>query len=294
MSFINSQITALDPRPKFAIFLGDMVRGAFPKASPPAPYDYPIADNRLNVWKSFMQQGMDGIPVYTTVGNNDLYGGTGWTEYTLQGQYQTIFSDMPDNGPTNYKKLAYSFEYGSGDERSLFVVLDGFGFANGGAYQWDNGYDTEQIEWFRALASSSTEPHKFLFTNGPVLSPEGWPVGALYPVTHDGSSNSEIWYLAKKYNFDMFYCAHEHLYSRWNFQPRSDQLLIQTIKAGVGAAIDNPTLMKASVQQAHVFWGFNYVVLDIQGSNVIHHAYKLVSSGSSYVSQNLDKVLLIK
>ncbi len=292
LSFINSQIVALDPRPEFVIFLGDMVRGCFPK-SDPSPYV--LADNTLNVWKSFMTQTLNGIPFYTVVGNNDLYGRTGWTEYVLQGQYQSIFSNMPNNGPTNYKKLVYSFEYGSGDERTLFVILDGFGFANVGAYQWDNGYDTEQIDWFREQARSSTASHKFVFTHGPAFSPEGWPVGALYPVTTRGTSTYAIRDIAKTYKFDMFYCAHEHLYSRWNPQPSSSQLLIQTITAGAGAAIDNPSFMKAPVKQAHVFWGYNFVVLDIEDSNVIHHAYKVVpNSNSGYVAANLDKVLLIK
>jgi hypothetical protein len=200
---------------------------------------------------------------------------------------------MPNNGPTNYKKLAYSFEHGSGSERTLFVILDGFGFANDGAYQWDNGYDTEQIDWFREQARSSTAPHKFLFTHGPAFSPEGWPVGALYPVTTSGNSTYIIWDIAKKYKFDMFYCAHEHLYSRWNPQPSAAQYFIQTISAGAGALIDNPAFMKASVSQAHVFWGFNFVVLDID-TNVVHHAYKVVSnSNSDYESQNLDKVLVV-
>lgn len=279
LSFINSQITTLNPSPEFAIFLGDMVNGA---ASYPLPYTH----NNLTDFKSFMEQTLSGIPFYTVVGNNDLYGGTGWTEYGLQAQYQSIFSNMPDNGPTNYKKLVYSFEYGSGDERSLFVILDGFGFYDGGAGHFDNGYDAEQIEWFRTQARSSTAPHKFLLTHGPAFSPEGWPVP---------DSAREMWRIAQDNKFDMFYCAHEHLYSRWNPQPSSQPQFIQTITAGAGALIDSPSLIKVNVQQAHILWGFNFVVLDVQHANVIHHAYKVVSNANSgFVAQNLDKVILIK
>ena len=39
-----------------------------------------------------------------------------------QQDFQTVFSDMPQNGPPGYESLAYSFTYGN----SFFLIFDTF------------------------------------------------------------------------------------------------------------------------------------------------------------------------
>ena len=122
LGFINSQITQLNPRPDFVLFGGDMV---YAGSNVGKTVFY------LPVWKTFMDSTMDGIPYYTAVGNRDLYPGVWPEDKDLQISYVTTFSFLPSNGPTSptdYTKLVYSFEFGSGADRSLFVVLDAYGF----------------------------------------------------------------------------------------------------------------------------------------------------------------------
>ena len=78
LGFINSQVSGLHPKPKFALFIGDMVNQAWTS-------DY--THNNLLNWKAFMKEGLGNIPLYVAVGNTDLYGSTGWTEYPLQDQF---------------------------------------------------------------------------------------------------------------------------------------------------------------------------------------------------------------
>ncbi len=196
--------------------------------------------NNLLDWQAFMKEGLEDIPLYVAIGNTDLYGTTGWTEYPLQAQYQDVFKSLPNNGPPHYKKLAYSFEYGKGSKRSLFVILDSFGFFNdqGNWTNFDNGYDNEQIKWFANKAKGSTAKHKFTLTHGPAFSVEGFPVQ---------DSVRTIWNIMEKTGFEMFYCGHEHIFSRWTIgkkeYPESIRKMTQTIVGSAGATPDNPPPM---------------------------------------------------
>lgn len=281
LGYINSQVVALDPLPDFVLFLGDMVnRGV----------NTTYTQSYLSDWLAFMQAGLGSIPIYTAVGNTDLYGNTGWIEYPVQAFYQAVFSYLPDNGPTNYKKLAYSFEYGQGQDRSLFVVLDAFGFVNQGGV-WvglDNAYAPEQINWFAQQAAASTAPLKFLLTHGPAFSVEGFPVD---------SSVTTIWSIMLENNFNMFYCGHEHIFSRWlrsvTQTSTHRSAFIQTIVGSAGATPDNPANVKVDPQQAHIYSGYTFVVVDVENGNFVQHAYKVVPTGSSFITQNLDELVSI-
>ncbi len=279
LGYINSQVVALNP--DFVFFLGDMVNRA---VTP----DY--SHSNLVDWLAFMRSTLGTIPLYTAVGNSDLYGNTGWIEYPLQGVYQSVFSFLPNNGPTNYKQLAYSFEFGQGKDRSLFVVLDAFGFTNiqGTWVGFDNGYDTEQINWFEQQASSSTAPNKFVLTHGPAFSVEGFPVQ---------SSVNDVWNIVQTFNFDMFYCAHEHIYSRWatgsTVLSGGIRKLMQVIVGSSGAPLDNPANVVVNPQQAHIYSGYTFVVVDVNNGTFVQRAYKVLSDGSGgFITQNLDNLII--
>lgn len=281
LGYINSQIVALDPLPDFVFFLGDMVnRGV----------NTTYTHSYLTDWLAFMQSGLGRIPIYTAVGNTDLYGNTGWIEYPVQAFYQAVFSYLPDNGPTNYKKLAYSFEYGQGQDHSFFVVLDAFGFVNQGGVLvgLDNAYAPEQINWFEQQAAASTAPHKFLLTHGPAFSIEGFPVD---------SSVITIWSIMRQNNFDMFYCGHEHIYSRWlrgvTESPTHRRAFIQNIVGSAGATPDNPLNVKVDPQQAHIYSGYTFVVVDVENGNFMQRAYKVVPTESGFITQYLDELVSI-
>ena len=236
---INAQIAKLDPKPDFAIFLGDCV---YPGWAP----NY--VHNNLTDWKQFMRQGLGQIPFYVVVGNNDLYGNTGWTEFPLQTEFQHTFEECPSNGPHKYHHLSYAFEHGKGKERSLFIALDSFGFyqQNSKLTNFDNGVDHEQLKWFAKKARDNKAHFKFVFSHGPAFSIEGWPVGP---------SIKKIWDLMGKNHFQAFYSAHEHIFSRWNITkkvyPKARRTMVQTIVGSAGSPLDDISLVKVNFHQGN-------------------------------------------
>lgn len=283
LGYITSEVAHLSPRPAFVVFMGDMVNRAV---------DTTYTHNYLNDWKVFMENLLGDIPLYVAVGNSDLYGNTGWTEYPLQAVYQETFDSLPDNGPIDYKKLAYSFEYGTGKERALFVVMDAFGFykSHGNWENFDNGFDDEQITWFYDVATSSTAPHKFAFSHGPAFSTEGYPVGA---------SVRPVWDIMLAEAFDLFYCGHEHLFTRWmidrSVYPEASRNLIQTLLGSAGAPLDPISKVKVDPKKAHAHAVYTYAVVDVDGDTVVQRVYAVIPDGvGGFVTQNLDNVILKK
>lgn len=266
LGFINSQIAQLDPLPEFAIFVGDMVNRTLSPTT---------GANNLADWKAFMTSTLEGIPFYVAVGNTDLYGDTGWTEFPMQAVYQETFNEMPDNGPPNYKKLAYFFEYGQGNERTLFTVLDSFGFFEQDCQEvnFDNGFDSEQLAWFYQISAASKAYHKFGFSHGPAFSIEGFPVK---------DSVKVAWNLMEEFNYDLFYCGHEHIYSRWaigkDVYPLAIRKLTQTIVGSAGAVPDPISNVKVNLEKAHVYSGYTYVVVDVHDKNVTQRSYAVVTN----------------
>lgn len=283
LGFINTQITHLNPRPAFVLFAGDMVY---------AGSDAGFTHNYLIDWKNFMDSTMDKIPYYPAIGNRDLYKGAWPPSQDLLTYYRTAFSFLPDNGPsspTDYTKLVYSFEYGSGSERSLFVVLDAYGWGKDEDpnINFDNGYDSEQISWFAAQATSSAN-HKFVISHAPAFSPEGWPVDR---------SAKQIWEYMEQYGFDAFYCGHEHIYARWNIDQNAYlptfQKITQIVTGDAGAFPDNPNTFKAS-SSTPIYFGYNFVVVDVDGNTIQQRAYKVIKKDDgSYYMEPLDTIISI-
>lgn len=283
LGFINSEIAQLDPPPEFVIFVGDMVNSTLNVGG----------GNNLADWKAFMQSTLGDIPLYVAVGNTDLYGSSGYPPlFSNQAIFQETFNELPDNGPPNYKKLAYYFEFGQGKERSLFVVLDSFGFyeKNGQEVNWDNGYDSEQIAWFYNISASSSAHHKFGFSHGPAFSVEGFPVDP---------SAKVIWNLMEEFCYDIFYCGHEHVFSRWEIgkkaYPLATRTLTQTIIGSSGATPDPITNVKVNPKKAHIYSGYTYVVVDVDGKDVKQNAYAVIQNVlGALSSQHLDHYCLRK
>jgi hypothetical protein len=274
---MNAKIAKLHPKPEFAFFLGDCVRPAW-------AHDY--VHNNVVDWKKFMKRTLRHIPFYVAIGNNDLYGNTGWTEMPLQAEWQNSFDSLSSNGPENYKKLAYSVTHGKGKESCLFVVLDSFGFyrQNGSLVNFDNGIDQKQLRWFAKKAEKSKAHYKFVLSHGPAFSIEGWPV---HP------SIREVWDLMGKHRFDGFYCAHEHIFSRWNITkrvyPRARHMMVQTIVGSAGSPLDDISLVKVNFHEAHIHRKYAFVVIDIGKHKMVQRTYALLPNGTGYTTRLIDK-----
>ena len=126
-------------------------------------------------------------------------------------------------------------------------------------------------------------------SHAPVFSPEGYPVG---------NSAKKIWEYMEQYAFDAFYCGHEHIYARWNidqsaYLPTFRQIT-QVLSGGAGAPPDNPSTYKAT-SATPIYFGYNFVVVDVDGSTIRQRAYKVLPKGDgTYYTEKLDTIISLK
>lgn len=262
LQYIVNQIINLNPKPNLVFFLGDMVKVAYNQ----------YLHRLLPDWIAIMQPISDaGIQLYVAIGNHELYDVNSNYDSALQEEFQAFFSNMPSNGPTAYNKLAYYVEF----RNSFFIVLDTFGFKSGDI-NWDNGIDELQYYWFYAEALRSQAKHKFLLTHGPAFSTEGWSVD---------QSMKNVWQVMKETKFDIYFCGHEHIYSRWN---PDDSSLVQVITGSAGAKPDSRSLIKVDPLKAHINLNYNFVVMDIEGDRFFQQAFAVLGSAGSYTTVKVD------
>jgi len=277
MKAIIKNIDNLAVRPKFVVFGGDMsFRG------------YIKPNYTFQAWKDLFQPlTSKGIPLYTAIGNHELWREDADSGYMLKNQqeYQTVFSENPSNGPAGYEHLAYSFTSPGGG--SLFVVLDAYYLTHDSIPKNLGGnMDQAQMSWLRGVVAQSKATHKFLFIHTPY-----------YYISNDPEEPSEanqtytrLWSFLDSNRFDMFTCGHSHLYSRKTIDssiiptPQTTpptpawknnvvQLLNGTCGAGVDAETIDPAIRTAwNVHNDRDVYYFS--VIDINGSTVTVNSYQ--------------------
>jgi len=202
LSAIITQIGLLKPKPSFIIFGGDMsYRG------------YIDTGYTFQTWKNmFLSLTDNGIALYTTMGNHELYHQHSSNGFLLvnQQQFQSDFSENPTNGPPGYEHLVYSFTNQA--TNSFFAVLDPYYITQDTVKDIGLGgnIDSVQMAWLQAQVAQSAALHKFLFIHTPY-----------YYVSDDpeepsaaNQSYTRLWSFLDVNKFDMYACGHSHLYSR--------------------------------------------------------------------------------
>ena len=261
---INSQILALSPRPSFVVFGGDQAY----RGHSPSGYTF-------QKFKDAMKSLTDaGIKLYTVLGNHELYG-TKPHLFVLanQKEYQKVFAANPGNGPPGYERLAYSFE--SPERDVFFGILDCY-YLTEDAYLDKNGnVDDTQKTWLANQLAHTKATHKFLFIHPPY-----------YLITECQSnqniSYTKLWSILDNNRFDIYFCGHDHLYSRKTIDRSiapNPQLtpstqwkdkVTQLLNGTCGAPVDTdpPTVNR---REWHVFNAdktYYFSVVDIDGSTV--------------------------
>ena len=158
LTAIISQIGTLSPKPSFVIFGGDMSYRGWIHSS----YTF-------QAWKDlFAPLTGNGIPLYTAVGNHELYPEHSSYGFLLvnQQEFQHVFSENPSNGPAGYEHLAYSFTSQGGN--SFFAVLDPYYLNQDTVHEGLGGnIDFTQMSWLKAQVAQTQATHKFLFIHTP-------------------------------------------------------------------------------------------------------------------------------
>jgi acid phosphatase type 7 len=205
----------------FIIVTGDMITGST-KSS--------VHMNRLKKWKGVIEKYK--IPFYVVIGNHEI------ESESSENTVRSVF-EMPENGPTGFKELIYSFDY----ENAHFVMLDTEAFNN------FHAIGEGQLKWLKEDLEKNQKKTIFIFGHDPA-----------YPVyNHIGSSldkyaieRDELWGMFKKYKINAYICGHEHLYNRLIHDG-----IYQVISGGGGAPISAP-------EEKGGF--YNFIIVDVKDS----------------------------
>ena len=206
LNAIIGQIKNLSPQPAFVVYGGDQAyRGCIDGVY------------KFQTFKDlFTPLTSAGIPLYTAIGNHELYNQHAELGFFLdnQKQYQQVFTENPSNGPSgydpSYDHLVYSFESPGGD--AFFGVLDPyFLIKDDPTADLGGTINPVQIAWLEDQLAQTRANHKFLFIHVPY-----------YYVNHDPEEDSGVhdttwtvlWNILDNNNFDLFCCGHIHLFSR--------------------------------------------------------------------------------
>ncbi len=267
LSAIVNQILALSPRPAFVVFGGDMTYRGHYKDSSTSFYSY-------QAFKDVMAPlTAAGIPVYTAMGNHELYDTQGGTLILAnQTEYQATFTGNPSNGPAGYEHLVYSFTSPLGE--SFFAVLDPY-YLTADTPQGDlkGNIDDTQLNWLASQLAQSSATHKFLFIHTPYYYMDG---------TTGNDTFTSLWTLLDNNKFDFYACGHSHLYSRKTIDgtvaPQWKNGVVQLLNGTCGAPIDDSTPVRDRALW-HIFNEQNaqntyyYSVVDVNGPQTTVNSY---------------------
>jgi len=277
LNAIISQVGALSPKPAFVMFGGDMSYSGYINSA----YTF-------QAWKDlFAPLTGNGIPLYTVLGNHELYLSSSDSGFHLgnQQEFQQVFLENPSNGPNGYKQLTYSFTSPGGN--SFFAVLDAYYLTHSFKDSTEGGnIDSTQMSWLKAQVAQTKATHKFLFIHSPY-----------YYVTFDpeepsaaNKSYTELWSFLDANKFDLYACGHSHLYSRKTidssvlpnpqttpptpyWQNNVVQLLNGTSGTKPETALIDPAI-RASWNVHNDTLTYYFSVVDISGSTVTVNSYR--------------------
>jgi hypothetical protein len=275
---IIRQIGTLNPKPSFIVFGGDGCYRGYMKGA------YTFQEFK-DLFKNLTD---NGIPLYTAVGNHELYHEHSRYGFlrTNQEEFQNVFSENPSNGPAGYEHLTYSFTHAPSN--AFFAVLDAYYVDKDTVHPKDLGghIDSAQMEWLKKHVAQSNALHKFLFIHTPY-----------YYVTNDpdeassaDTSYTKLWSFLDANKFDFYACGHSHLYAQRtitsdvaplpqtnpvtpNWQNNVLHLLCGTCGAGPDDEYVDPTVRTAwDVHNDHATYYFT--VIDIVKNKVTINSYK--------------------
>jgi len=277
LNAIISQVGALSPKPSFVMFGGDMSYSGYIHSS----YTF-------QAWKDlFAPLTGNGIPLYTALGNHELYLSSSDSGFFLGNQlaYQQVFSENPSNGPNGYQQLTYSFTSPGGN--SFFAVLDAYYLTHSFKDTTEGGnIDSTQMSWLKAQVAQTKATHKFLFIHSPYYyvnkDPEE-PSAA-------NTTYTELWAFLDANKFDFYACGHSHLYSRKTIDssvlpnpqtvpptPSWQNNVVQLLNGTCGTHVESTTIdpaLRASWNVHNDSLTYYFSVIDISGSTVTVNSYR--------------------
>ena len=248
---IVNSILALNPAPNVVIFGGD---AAYRGGTANLTEFEKVFTNPLTAAK---------IPSAFAIGNHELYTTGDSAQYlSRQQDFQTLFnSNWPQNGPSGYNNLAFSFQIGN----SLFIIADSF-YATSNATEPSYGVSAAQQAWMTGLLQNDTASNIFVFTHVPAFTavtpsqtPDSDMATAWDTITTAGSATNT--------DASILFAGHEHLYYR-AFRDGTYQVLAGSGGAPLGCDVP-PCPPYGPLQPGDVReLSYNWAVVSINGRNV--------------------------
>ena len=290
LNYMKAELIKMDPKPDLVFYGGDIATYCYPEMWYPhfvVNFAKPLRDKNIYVYpmKGNHECYKWGFP---PIGN--MYGKNRQTAY--QAIIATYFPWVLPNGPNDhYNGLAYHFKFGN----SFFIVYDTY-FITAYRDKWHSDWHyernvgKEQNNWFDALGNAycSQFKHRFAFSHAPVFSIEG---------KKTDTQMYRMWSGLTYRNFDIYFGAHTHLYSR-RLIPKSEARhpqypahrdMYQIVSGRGTESSDGYSVDKDKYTIRQVM---NYVVVKVSGNKVTATAYKVPDNYSKPVI--LDSIEVIK
>jgi len=248
---INARLTALDPKPAFVLFTGDMV------------YRSKNAGQwQFAGWIKAMKPVADaGIAVYPVLGNHELYQQErGVLHRESQEAYQKAFASAPQNGPKGYEGLVYSITYYIEPDQATVPYSNK-----------DSFITKAQLDWLREQLGTTTARFKFAVMHAPTFNPISQPTPKCKEPGH-----CELWDIMDQNRFTMSLASHLHVFARRTIGPDIDPSyrngVVQVISGGAGAPLDPTFYFLSDTAAWHVVSAYNYLIVDIDGDTLTAQA----------------------
>lgn len=169
--------------PAFALAVGDLVSSCDGKAE---------CENKLQSWKRIM--GPLAEKSYVVMGNHDASG-----DERAEEMWRKIFN-LPQNGPANFKELAYSFDHGN----SHFVALNS-------DRPKEHVINEEQRTWLEKDLAAAKKENIFVFFHEPAF-PVSSKIGE--SLDEEKKERDALWAILEKHKVTAVFNGHEHIHSR--------------------------------------------------------------------------------
>lgn len=222
--------------PDLIFFVGDAIFGSS---------DSIRLKEQWDEWKMFFARAARYVPIYPIIGNHEA------NCYNQNYDGGKLFAQefvLPQNGPSSFKELVYSLEYGN----AHFSILDS------DVYNDQSRINLFQREWLLDDLSNTSKIHRFSFQHEEAYPPIGSTGRSLenYPQERDA-----FWHILYQNSVEADICGHIHLWNRDFFGrvlPDTVTAVKQIINGTCGASI------------VHGYGGefYHFVVWNVSGENV--------------------------
>ncbi len=220
-------------KPELVFFYGDFINGYYAHQESALYQKYkPQFDN----WLAAMKPVYDlGVPVYVIRGNHE-YGDEGKSDPELFKIYDEYFAKkMPQNGPADARGLTFSVVH----KGAKIIGLD--------QYVGEKGKVNMNLTWLKAELDDNTSPFVFVYSHGPafrVMKQRLHP----FDLFNNEKLRDQFWEMLKAYQVPVYFCGHDHLYSRG----QKDGIIQMCAGNGGANAVDyDPGQVDAALQDLH-------------------------------------------